>query len=260
LAEQAGRLKTDRTALGFRIIHKMRKYEDLEYCLWVWEMWQQVKNTGVLVLEKETAYAKAQRASEQQQMIQTAKQIPMMARRMDILKRQMCEEKTSADLHVRSMTVEYAGIIVVMWEKMFNQRKNEIHTLGRLHILDVEAKDERIAVLERDIAEDKHIQSLKGMVVDLECRLKKALDRRKPKGMIIPPAKGVKCMMCSREIMHRNWKDFPTPKVASFSPAASPMAHSQSDVDLSDGAKNWRAGLEKKFAGEPAFAPQWRPS
>merc|ERR1719345_250367 len=133
---------------------------------------------------------------------------------------------------------------------MLQQRLKEIHTLHRLHVLDCEAKDERIAVLERDIAEDKHIQALKGMVVDLESRLKKALDRRKARGLVVPPSKGMKCVMCSREVLHRNWKEFPIPPSSTTKPLAqalSPLAHSQSDVDLSDGAKNWRVGLGAKF-------------
>merc|ERR1719162_488467 len=162
-----------------------------------------------------------------QQLVQVSKQVPLMAKRVDILKRQFCEEKTAADILKRTVTVQYAEIIATMWEKMFNQRLREIECLHRLHDLDCEAKDERIAVLERDIAEDKHIQALKSMVVDLETRLKKALDRRKQRGLVVPPSKGMKCVMCSREVLHRNWKDFPTPKGPAFTAAAvTPMAHS----------------------------------
>merc|ERR1719387_106781 len=105
---------------------------------------------------------------------------------------------------------------------MYAQRLKEMYTLKRLHVLDNESKDERIAVLERDIAEDKHIQSLKTMVVDLENRLKKALDRRKQRGLVVPPGKGVKCVMCSREILHRNWKTSQNPKVPEYPQATSP--------------------------------------
>jgi len=266
LAEQTGRLKGDRLALAHRVIWKMRKYEPLEYCLWVWELWQTVRGTKALTLEKELALERNNHRAVQQQLNQTAKQVPLMAKRMDILKRQMVEEKTNADILKRNVTVGYANVIAAMWEKMFNQRLREQKTLLRLHVLDCEAKDERIAVLERDIAEDKHIQALKGMVVDLETRLKKALDRRKLKGMVVPPNKGAKCVMCSREILHRNWKDFQTPKVPTFSPTgggfsplpASPMAKSQSDADLTTGAKKWRHGLEDKY-GEAAFSAVWRP-
>merc|ERR1719327_716971 len=214
LSEQTGRLKHDRRSLAGRIIQKMRKYEPLEYCLWVWELWQSVRATKAMVFEKELQREKAAHQAAAQQLVQTAKQVPLMAKRMDILKRQMVEEKTEADLVKRNVTVEYANIIASMWERMFEQRLNEMYTLKRLHVLDCETKDERIAVLERDIAEDKHIQALKGMVVDLETRLKKALDRRKQRGLVVPPSKGMKCVMCSREVLHRNWKDFPTPKVA----------------------------------------------
>jgi len=263
LAEQTQRLKHDRRLLGGRIFHKMRKYEPLEYCLWAFELWQTVKKSGALCLEKQLDGEQAYHQSTIQQLVQVSKQVPFMAKRMDILKRQMVEEKTEADLVKRSVTVRYAEAIAEMWERMFAQRLTEQHCLLRLHTLDCEAKDEKIAVLERDIAEDKHIQALKGMVVDLETRLKKALDRRKARGMVVPPGKGMKCVMCSREVMHRNWKEFQTPKVA-FEPspianAMSPMARSQSDVDLSDGANEWRKGLSKKY-GEAAFAAVWRPS
>jgi hypothetical protein len=258
LSEQTGRLKHDRRSLAGRIIQKMRKYEPLEYCLWVWELWQSVRATKAMVFEKELQREKAAHLAAAQQLVQTAKQVPLMAKRMDILKRQMVEEKTEADLVKRNVTVGYANIIASMWERMFQQRLAETRTLERMHVLDCEAKDERIAVLERDIAEDKHIQALKGMVVDLETRLKKALDRRKQRGLVVPPGKGMKCTMCSREVLHRNWKDFPTPKVPNFTPR-SPLGQSQSDIDLSDGAKNWRVGLGTKY-GEAAFSAVWRPT
>jgi len=262
LCEQTGRLKHDRRDLAARIVHKMRPYETLEYCLWVWEMWQSVRGTKVLNLEKDLHHEQAMHQAVAQQLVQAQKQLPFMARRMDVLKRQMCEEKTTADILKRTVTVQYAEAIATMWERMFNHRLREIDCLSRLHILDCETKDERIAVLERDIAEDKHIQALKGMVVDLESRLKRSLDRRKQRGLVVPPSKGMKCTMCSREVLHRNWKEFPTPAVTNFKPAIplSPMAHSQSAGDLSDGAKNWRLGLGAKYGECAAFSAVWRPS
>jgi len=262
LSEQAGRLKQDRRDLARRIIWKMRKYEPVEYCLWVWELWQSVRGTKVLNLEKELHHEKAERQACAQELVQVSKQVPLMARRLDILKRQMCEEKTTADILKRTVTVQYSEIIATMWERMYAQRWREIECLRRLHDLDCEAKDERIAVLERDIAEDKHIQALKGMVVDLENRLKKALDRRKQRGQVVPPTKGMKCTMCSREVLHRNWKEFPTPTPhgVNIKPSMSPMAHSQSDVELSEGAKTWRLGLGAKFGAESPFSAVWRPS
>jgi DNA-directed RNA polymerase subunit RPC12/RpoP len=266
LAQQMIRLKYDRKALAVRKIYKMRPYETLEYCLWIWELWQCVRCSTALILEKKLDREIACHKAEHQQLLQTTRQVPLMAKRMDILKRQMVEEKTKADLVQRTITADYAKIIALMWERMFDHRVKEIWTLRRLHILDCEQKDERIAVLERDIAEDKHIQALKGMVVDLETRLKKSLDRRKQKGLVVPPNKGVKCVMCSREILHRNWKEFQTPKVPTGggfttpapTPGASPMAKSASEADMSDGAKQWRLGLGAKF-GEAAFTAVWRP-
>merc|ERR1712060_1016428 len=104
-----------------------------------------------------------------------------------------------------------------------------------------EAKDERIAVLEREIAEDKHIHALKGMVVDLETNLRRALDRRKQRGLVVPPGAGTKCANCSREMTFRGWRGAPQ--------ALSPLSHSASDTDL----KSMNANLD--FGGTKGFSP-----
>merc|ERR1712060_838144 len=106
-------------------------------------------------------------------------------------------------------------------EHLRAHRAQELSVLARLHELDNEAKDERIAVLEREIAEDKHIHALKGMVVDLESNLKKALDRRKQKGFVVPPGAGNKCAQCARETLFRGWKGMPQA-----------LSHSASDKGL----------------------------
>lgn len=259
MAVQTGRLKHDRKSLAQRVLWKMRKYTELEYCLWMWELWQGVRASRAMIYEKQLVFEVAARKAATQQLNLATKQVPLVIKRMDIMKREFCEEKAAADLKVRTLSINYAKVITNMWEQMFNHRKVEYFSLQRIHTLDVEQKDERIAVLERDIAEDKHIQALRGMVVDLESRLRKALDRRKARGLVVPPGKGVKCVMCSREIIHRNWKD--TPKVPEYSPtqATSPtMTKSNSDAALSQGAKNWRMGLGAKYADQPAFAAVWR--
>lgn len=81
----------------------------------------------------------------------------------------------------------------------------EVEILRVLRELENESKDERIAVLEREIAEDKHIHALKGMIVDLESNLRRALDRRKPRSFVVPP-NGPKCVICGRETSLRTWK------------------------------------------------------
>jgi len=264
-SREDARMRTDRCMLAKRILHKMRPYEPLEYCLWIWELWRTVSGTGAIRLEKQYQQEQLACAAANWQLLQTSAQIPLMAQRMDVLKRQMADEKTTADLTKRTVTNECAETIATMWERMAAHRIHERETVARLQKLEVETKDERIAVLERDIAEDKHIQSLKGMVIDLESRLRKALDRRKARGLVVPPMKGMKCIMCSREVLHRNWKSMPDP-----SESTPRMGQSRSDADLSDGAKAWRVGLSAKFGekyGEllkpgpesPSFAPVWRP-
>lgn len=269
-AGKIARMTVDRKTLAARTLYKMRPYERLEYCLWVWEMWRGASFSGAMRFEKELHHEKAAHAAVAQQLVQSAAQVPLMVKRMDVLKRQMVEEKATADIFKRTVTLDYAQIITTMWEKLYHHRVYETKTINRLKAIEIEGKDERIAVLERDIAEDKHIQALKGMVVDLESRLRKALDRRKPKGLVVPPMKGMKCTMCSREIMHRNWKTMP--KAPEFKPEFEAeftprMEKSQSDVDMSDGAKAWRLGLTSKHGkiygddpGTPAFSAVWRPS
>eukprot|EP00434_Breviolum_minutum_P007175 symbB.v1.2.006332.t1/scaffold378.1/size217351/10 len=99
--------------------------------------------------------------------------------------------------------------------------RQEVEILKRLRELENEAKDERIAVLEREIAEDKHIHALKSMIVDLEQNLRRALDRRKPRSFVVPP-NGPKCVTCGRETSFRAWKLPPDG-----------LTRSASEVDLS---------------------------
>merc|ERR1712113_723220 len=70
----------------------------------------------------------------------------------------------------------------------------------------------------------KHIHALKGMVVDLETNLRRALDRRKQRGFVVPPGNGTKCAHCSREMTYRGWRGTPQ--------ALSPLGHSASETDL----------------------------
>ena len=44
-----------------------------------------------------------------------------------------------------------------------------------------------------------------GMIVDLEYNLRRALDRRKQRSYVVPPANGPKCVQCGRETSFRAW-------------------------------------------------------
>merc|ERR1719324_67112 len=117
-----------------------------------------------------------------------------------------CVEK---DLARREMTAVSGRAVQSLVEKLQKHRVQELAVLARLHRLDVEAKEERIAMLEREIAEDQHIHALKGMVVDLEGRLRRALDRRKQRSFVVPPGTGQKCVACGREDLFKSWKVMP---------------------------------------------------
>lgn len=262
LTEKTNQLKEDRRALACRTLHKIRPHERLEYCLWVWELWMAVRCTKALRLEKALEREKSVHAAISQQFAQVSQQLPPMAHRIDVLKRELAEERTSHDLTKRDMMAESSMRVVTLAENLRTHRLEELWVLRRLHDLDCEAKDERIAVLEREIAEDKHIHALKGMVLDLETRLRKALDRRKPRNFVVPPDTGVKCVVCSREVMNRCWKKMP--KVPDVGPGQGMlgMTHSISDADITAGGagKNWQLTqlATSARAKDGPFSAVWR--
>ena len=49
----------------------------MEYCLWVWELWQSVRGTKVLNLEKELHHEKAERQACAQELVQVSKQVAL---------------------------------------------------------------------------------------------------------------------------------------------------------------------------------------
>lgn len=204
LTERSGRLKNDRQALAKRLLHNQRPFEPREYLLWVWELWQPFRPT--LSLEKELERERAIRAATSQQLIMTSNQLAPLTDVVDQLRTDLVSEQISHDLSKREMTAAGARQYVALAESLRLHRVQELHILRRLHDLDCEAKDERIAVLEREIAEDKHIHALKGMVVDLESNLRRALDRRKQRSYVVPPGEGPKCVQCGRETTFRGWK------------------------------------------------------
>merc|ERR1712046_73773 len=151
-----------------------------------------------------------------QQLSHTSAQLPPAAKTIDKLKRMYAMACVEKDLSRRQITAETGRAVAGLIEKLQKHRVQELAVLARLHRLDVEAKEERIAQLEREIAEDQHVHSLKGMVIDLEGRLRRALDRRRQKGFVVPPGTGQKCVACGREDLFRSWKVMPrVPDLAS---------------------------------------------
>merc|ERR1712137_513418 len=189
-------------------MHKNRRpYEVLEYCLWIWELWQPIR--PVLVLEKALEAEQAARDATIQQLVQTTQQLPPLAERIDRLQEDFVMEQIAHDVSKRELTSAGARLFSELVEKLRVHRSQELAVLHRIHEVDVEGLKERIAVLEREIAEDKHIHALKGMVVDLESNLRRALDRRKQRAFVVPPSKDHKCPQCQRENLFRSWKGMP---------------------------------------------------
>lgn len=218
LTEEANRLKNSRRELAKRIIHKQRPFERLEYLKFVWELWLPLR--AQLALEKALEREEACRDSIAQQLIHTSSLMLPMTRRCDELQMALMRERIEHDLTRREVTAAGALQLQSLAQRLRDHRLKELYILARIHKLDLEAKEERIAVLEREIAEDKHIQALKGMVVDLESNLRRAMDRRKQRSFVVPPGGGTLCSQCGRENMFRGWKE------------GNPLARSASDVEL----------------------------
>jgi len=97
VAVERARLKQDRRALAQRILYKHRRpYEDLEYCLWVWELWVPIRKQ--LRLEKAVEVEEAKHDAVSQLLSQTSAQLPPMAQRIDELKVDLIKERDVAHL------------------------------------------------------------------------------------------------------------------------------------------------------------------
>jgi len=222
LVGEANRLKNDRRNFALRIMHKHRRpYEALEYCLWVWELWQPIRPQ--LVLEKALDAESASKNAYIQQLVQTSQQLPPLAERIDELQESLLAEKVAHDVSRKELTERGARMFGIFLEHLRVHRMQELAVLGRIHEVDVADKKERIAVLEREIAEDKHIHALKGMVVDLESNLRKALDRRKQRAFVVPKS-NPNCPHCARENMFRTWRGFSKDTAASDMDPSSPLS------------------------------------
>lgn len=223
LVSEANRLKNDRRNFALRIMHKNRRpYEVLEYCLWIWEMWQPIR--AQIRLEKALEAEQTRHDSCIQQLVQTSQQLPPLAHRIDELQEDLLAEQVAHDVSKRELTEKASRMFGIFVEHLRVHRIQELAVLHRIHMVDIEDKKERIAVLEREIAEDKHIHALKGMVVDLESNLRKALDRRKQRAFVVPQKSDSKCPHCARENMYRSWRGAAQDSVASEVDPTSPVS------------------------------------
>merc|ERR1719285_1633883 len=97
LVSEANRLKNDRRNFALRLMHKNRRpYEVLEYCLWVWELWQPLRPQ--LVLEKALEAESTRHDACIQQLVQTIQQLPPLALRIDELREELLAEKVAHDV------------------------------------------------------------------------------------------------------------------------------------------------------------------
>jgi len=223
LVREATRMKSDRRSLACRMLQKYRPYLRQEYFLWIWELWQDLRPR--LRLEKDLDRQRASSAALSQMMQQIAAvQLPEVVKQNDKLRRELAVEKCAHDMSSRSTLLDASLRVAAFTEHLIANRADDRENQQRLSELDKNEAMERIAIMEKEIAEDKHVQSLKGMVIDLECRLRRALDRRKAKGLMVPPVSGPKCSLCHREILFRGWKTG-MPKVFDIGISPPPTPH-----------------------------------
>lgn len=233
LTVKVGVLKNDRRAFALRLMYKNRRpFQLIEYLLWIWELWQPCRPE--LRLEKSLEQVQAIRDAMTQQLFQTSSQLVPLSRRIDELRMDLVKEQMSHDISRRTLMAAGARQISALVERLRAHRAQELAVLHRLHRLDVEGKEERIAILEREIAEDKHIMAMRGMIVELEMGLRRALDRRKQRAFVVPPEAGPKCSQCARENLFRNWKCMSNMSTRAGLPKSSEgLSHSVSDMELS---------------------------
>eukprot|EP00403_Amphidinium_massartii_P036618 CAMPEP_0178454324 /NCGR_PEP_ID=MMETSP0689_2-20121128/45297_1 /TAXON_ID=160604 /ORGANISM="Amphidinium massartii, Strain CS-259" /LENGTH=541 /DNA_ID=CAMNT_0020080249 /DNA_START=53 /DNA_END=1675 /DNA_ORIENTATION=+ len=219
LIREAIRLKRDRRGLACRMLRKYRPHVRAEYFLWIWELWQDLRRE------------QSAGAAMSQMMQLSAQQLPVIVKQNDKLRRDLAVEKCAHDMSSRSTLLDASLRIADFTELLIANRTEDRENQQALTELDKNEATERIAIMEKEIAEDKHVQSLKGMVIDLESRLRRALDRRKAKGLVVPPVSGPKCTMCQREILLRGWKTG-MPKVfdLGISPPSTPGPAIVSDI------------------------------
>lgn len=265
---EAAKHRAYRRDLACRLLHKNRPHEVAEYFLWIWELWIPLRPR--LVLEKMLETEQAIRAAMAQQLTHTAMQIPELTGVVDDMRREWAEERVRFELDKRQLVLDFATQTEDLLEKLRLHRSEELFTLHRIHRVDVEAKEERIAILEREIAENQHVQALRGMVVDLESRLRKALDRRKQlRGAVISPGTGPICSQCGRENLFRDWKNmapkFPSLMDVELKPIKTALAppmfpHSASETDLTHlaGKITPRQALAWSTEKKPTFTAVWR--
>jgi len=204
LVNHKNKMHNDRRSLACKMLGKYRPYDSEEYYLWIWELWQDIR--CLLRVEKLHEREYCEHAAASQMLIHTSNQIPLLSRLIDVLRRDLALERTEHSLSKRELCATSGKQMATLSEFLTLHRSQEQKTTDKLHLLTCEDKDEKIAILEREICEDKHVVSLRNMVIDLESRLRKALDMRKQRPFLVPPGSGPRCTSTNREILYRGWK------------------------------------------------------
>jgi hypothetical protein len=203
VVHEIGRLKLERKELAHRILQKYRPYERKEYLWNVFNAWLPFRNE--LRLEKLLEREETVRKTYEQLHHQTTGQAVLAAERVNELELDLVAERAERDTDRRNIVACGAARTAVLLERVQAHRDEELEMLDRLRNIDVEERDEKIAVLERDIAEDTHVKALKRMIVELEARLHAYQVKKAMHPQVVDPGTGPKCVGCSRETLFKSW-------------------------------------------------------
>lgn len=203
VVHEISRLKIDRKQLAQRILSKYRPLERLDYLYSCFQAWLPFRNE--LRLEKLLEREETVRRGYEQLHHQTTEQAVLAAERVNELEIDLVAERAERDTDRRNIVACGAARTAVLLERVQAHRDEELQMLERLRNIDISERDEKISVLERDIAEDTHVKALKRMIVDLEGRVHAYEVQKAMKPKLVDPGTGPKCMGCSRETLFKSW-------------------------------------------------------
>merc|ERR1712228_623189 len=106
----------------------------LEYCLWIWELWQPIR--GQLVFEKAHEAEMAAKDAMQHQLVHTSSLFPPLVDRIEQLRVDVIAEQIAHDQSRRELTAEAARLLAHLSEHLRTHRAQELAVLARLHELD----------------------------------------------------------------------------------------------------------------------------
>lgn len=203
VVQEIGRLKFDRKQLATRLLYKYRPLDRKDYLYSVFEMWKPLRRE--LRLEKLLEREETVRQTYEQLAHQATTQLELSAGRVNELEGDIVAERAERDTDRRHIAACGAARTAVLLERVQAHRDEELEMLERLRNIDIEERDEKIAVLERDIAEDTHVKALKKMIVSLEERVHLFEVRKSMNKPLVDPGTGQKCFACSRETLFKSW-------------------------------------------------------